>query len=300
MSIAFIMSLVKGLFAIEGNFAKQAHPYVQSILKGEVPEGNYPGFNEEGTVRPYAKHATAQGTWDIATDTGLNGWDKAPKNSVAVIPIQNAIMKHDYCGMYGMITVAKFLEMAYAHPNICGVVIDMDSPGGEVYGTRTISEMIASSPKPVVTCVNDGMMASAGYYIGSKSSAIVSTSPTDWIGSIGVYWTLVNPKGAYEKEGYQLIEVYSPDSPDKNKDIRDAFEGKTAGIAQSLKVFDKYFMESVKQGRGDKLDHDALKGGMFFANEAKDAGLIDDIMSFQDAIELCTNMSGKAQVITFS
>ncbi len=74
--------------------------------------------------------------------------------------------------------------MAASNPNIAAIVLQIDSPGGEVSGTQQLADVIKSVQKPVVAFV-DGMMASAALWIGSAADEIIASTPQDIIGSIG-------------------------------------------------------------------------------------------------------------------
>jgi protease-4 len=66
-------------------------------------------------------------------------------------------------------------------PNCIGVVLDIDSGGGQVSGTPEFYDYIASFKKPVVA-YTDGLMCSAAYYIGSATSHIIANKRADAIG----------------------------------------------------------------------------------------------------------------------
>src|SRR4029453_14892345 len=72
-------------------------------------------------------------------------------------------------------------------PAVKGVVLDVDSPGGSVYGVRELADEIraARGQKPVEAVAN-AFMASAAYYIGSAAEKVWVT-PSGSAGSIGVY-----------------------------------------------------------------------------------------------------------------
>jgi protease-4 len=127
--------------------------------------------------------------------------------------------------------------------------------------------------------------------------------PTSMVGSIGVYTTLIDPTGAYEKQGYKIHTIYSPTSSEKNKEWRAIFDNEDGKPDKSLlearlAFLDKTFMKQVSDNRGPELNSKALEGGMFFAEQAIELGLADGMGSFQDALEAVINLSSKSQIIT--
>lgn len=295
MLVGLPNALSRGVFAMTPESAAMYMPAVIGVLEGKINAEN-PGQKQSSAAKPYAisadngeKHDTyvVQG-WSLV----YRGFSDAPKNSVAVIPISDVIMKYDYCGAYGTLSFKQFLDDAISAENIKGIVLAMDTPGGEVSGTRNLSEAIGNCSKPVVAHIDDGYCASAGVYIACKANKILLSQPTDKIGSIGVYTTLIDPTGAYEALGYKIKTIYSPTSTQKNAAWRAAMEkDDVKPMQKDLAFLDQYFMQSVRDGRGAKLNEEVLAGGMYYAEEAIEKGLADGIATFKQAIEEVINLS---------
>src|SRR5690606_12609791 len=81
------------------------------------------------------------------------------------------------------------------------IVLDVDSPGGGVYGVAEFAEEIykARGQKRIVAVANS-MAASAAYWIATAADELVVT-PGGEVGSIGVYMLHEDWSGAYEKAG---------------------------------------------------------------------------------------------------
>jgi protease-4 len=97
-------------------------------------------------------------------------------------------------------------------PNCIGVVLDIDSGGGQVSGTPEFYDYIASFKTScclywwIVFC----------YYIGSATSHIIANKRADAIGSIGVMVSLLIFRYLW-KTGATLITEYATQSTEKNK-----------------------------------------------------------------------------------
>ena len=116
--------------------------------------------------------------------------------SVAVLNLfgiiaQRMNMMDDVSGPGGTSTerfTAQFRQAA-ADPNVKAIVLNIDSPGGSVYGVPELAGVIrseaAKGEKPVIAQVNS-LAASAAYWLASAASEIVVT-PSGEVGSIGVY-----------------------------------------------------------------------------------------------------------------
>ena len=75
-------------------------------------------------------------------------------------------------------TLINDLATFAANPDIKAIVLALDTPGGTVDGVSDVVDAInaAKAIKPVVTYA-DGLLASAGVWIGSTSNAIRFNSP---------------------------------------------------------------------------------------------------------------------------
>lgn len=221
--------------------------------------------------------------------------ENAPKGSIAVVDIQGALMKNDqYCGPAGMESIGAWIKAADTNPNIDGIILKVDSPGGTVDGTEELGNIIKGTKKPIVGFIN-GTMASAAYWIGSATDTLIANGATAHIGSIGVMMSFADVQPALEKAGVKFHEVYSSLSGDKNKAFRDARQGDyTDIIGNTLDPLAQMFTDTVNKNRTGKLStkENVLTGKMYFAKDAKKFGLIDSIGTMDDAINFIrTNSS---------
>jgi protease-4 len=214
------------------------------------------------------------------------------QNSVAVVQIHHPIFKYDQqCGPKGTQTIIGQLKVFEANPNIVGVVLDFNSGGGQVSGTREFFDFVKNYSKPIGSFTND-VIGSAAYYMASGGNFITASKYADAIGSIGVMFSSVNLAGALEKQGGILIEEYSDLSPEKNKLSRALKEGKTDVLIK------EYLNPAAEQFHADVLsvrnvNEKALKGDVFNPQKALKLGLIDSIGTLQNAIDKVFELSAK-------
>ena len=135
----------------------------------------------------------------------------------------------------------------------------------------------------------DGLAASAAYWIASAADEVISTSKTDVLGSIGTMVSWRDWSKMDESRGVVLKEYYATKSVDKNRSFKEANAGDGRMlIAEMLDPINNEFLSAVKNNRKEKLNlekEDVLTGKTYVAQKAKDAGLIDSIMSFDQAIK---------------
>ena len=103
-----------------------------------------------------------------------------PAGVVAVIPVFGVIshrahMVADICGPGGTSTemLQQTIRGAVNDPNVKAIVLDIDSPGGSVFGVQELADEIfaARSTKPILASANS-LAASAAYWIGTAASEL--------------------------------------------------------------------------------------------------------------------------------
>ena len=218
------------------------------------------------------------GNWSAPED--------APKNSIAVIEITGAITKYDQmCGPAGMATKANILERCFANQNIEGIVLKIDSGGGQGIAMRLLADTIAQRNKGVVAFVDD-MACSAAYGIAASCDKIIVNSNLATIGSIGTYCTILDFQKQLEMQGINLIEVYATDSKDKNSAVREALKGNTKPLQEYVDAFNEEFLKHIESNRPDMTTDRKTwgTGKDYFAKDALSIGLIDAIDSFSNIL----------------
>jgi len=112
------------------------------------------------------------------------------QQGVAIVPVVGTILKRGrglqaLSGVRTTIDIQADIQHALDNQEVSAIVLDIDSPGGTVDGTKQLADFVrsASAVKPVVTYGN-GVIASAAYWIGSQANAVVAFDTTQ-VGSIG-------------------------------------------------------------------------------------------------------------------
>lgn len=189
---------------------------------------------------------------------------------------------------FSTLRLAQTLRAAAADSTISAILLDIDSPGGSVTGTKEAGDAVwaARQKKPVIAYVNP-LAASAAYWIASQANKIVGTTSGD-VGSIGVYMMHVDLSGMMAQNGVRPTLIYAgqhkvdgnPYEPLKS-DARDWSQRECNEIYRQ-------FNHAVARGRGVSAEHVAQhfgQGRTFMAPEAKALGLIDTIGDSSFALE---------------
>lgn len=219
-------------------------------------------------------------------DEEMNVDDVAQEGSTAVVPIIGAITKYrkPSSSTPGTKDLEAVLQQLANSKKVGSIVLQIDSPGGAVYGTNTLVQRINTISKPVIAFV-DSQATSAGMEIASAADEIIASTGKDQVGSIGTMISFADMKGYYEQLGVKFHEIYATQSTEKNREMREAEGGFYQLLRERmLDPLNEEFIETVRTNRGDALQNppdDLFKGRVYFAQDAVSFGLIDSIANFE-------------------
>ncbi len=174
------------------------------------------------------------------------------------------------------------------------IVLRIDSPGGAAVASEEIyQEVIKAREKKKVVASLGGIAASGGYYVASGADLIVA-NPGTITGSIGVIIQVSNVEGLMKLIGLKTYTFKSGE----HKDLLSPFREPTArereivmGIVERAHV---QFVEAVAAGRNMDVDtvRELADGRIFSGQQAMELGLVDQMGTLQDAIDVAAQMSG--------
>jgi protease-4 len=182
---------------------------------------------------------------------------------------------------YSADSFIKDLRSLYLDSSIKGVMISMNTPGGEVEPSYRMQSEIAATKKP--TYVHTNLLASGGLLAALPASKIIAAGPNSEIGSIGTVFTYSPTFLQFIKQNVKSL--YSQHSPKKQSEYRALMEGDESKIMKLLDSKALAFQKDVKSYRDLKGDHEStLSGAMFTGSSAKRRGLIDSISTYSEAL----------------
>lgn len=283
MSFQTASAILRGKWFIQKEWAHANMGLVIRMLKGEsVDFGMKRDESLDAKVLSIRSRASYGSIYRVGYYTDLS---KIPENSIAMVDIVGPVTKFGDMCSWGSVDHAETVRRLTKAQNISGIIINVDSPGGEAFGTSMLADTIkeASAVKPVIGIIDDGIAASAGYWIVSACTEVYVTKRTDMVGSVGVYCAIADWYGYFESEGLKVHDVYAPQSTDKNKIFQDAIEGNDKPLQAELKVLASEFIDTVKTNRGSRLTSDEWDTGkMFYTKDAIKIGLIDGQMTLSE------------------
>ncbi len=294
MSYSILHSVFNSCWFINNVAVSAYMPVIKQLYNGVFDKNDY--SEERAQNRAYT--ILNDITLISASQESRTPIDKVSNpNSFAVIPVNGAITLMDQrCGPEGTKTKAQYLADAGINPNIDGVILSIDSPGGEAHAmfdfTNAILEFKNKYNKPIVAHVGT-MAASAAFGIAAVCDKIICSDTHALVGSIGTYITIIDQVKSLEASGIFIKEIYAADSTNKNIEFKAALAGDDQPMLNMLKSFNDRFISIVKTGRPDvtvseKLD--PYSGITFFAEDAMKINLIDGIGNLQTAIDTCSQL----------
>lgn len=221
--------------------------------------------------------------------------------SIGVIKITGAIASGSSGGggfyevITGSQTVIEELRQAKDDPNIKGVVLYVNSPGGTPAGALEIGNEIKrlrKAGKKVVTYMAE-TAASGAYWIACETDLIVA-NPTTLTGSIGVIMQTTDLQGLYDKLGVEQNVFKTGPYKDMGSSARD-ITPEEREIFQSI-IDDSYqqFLEVVAKGRNMDIEQvrQLADGRVYTGRQALELGLVDQTGDFHQAIQTAAKMAG--------
>ena len=286
MSFRLLSAILRGPWLIEPEYAQAHLPFIHNLLSGKAEGLKIDSKKIELTAGSTGRLLAYSGEDNHPYYDNISSF---PTGTILVVPFSGPVMKDDNCGSLGSQSYSELFNRISLASNIAGVVLVMDGPGGQVYGTQMMADAVKNCGlvKPVVGFVYDGIAASATYWIASACTELYVSHESSKVGSIGALCEIPDMNGFYEGQGLKIHTIYAPQSTDKNKEYNDALKGNYDGVQEELKGFVDFFISSIEVNRGEKLNlakGNPFTGKMYGAKDAQAIGLIDGIKTMDEVI----------------
>lgn len=224
-------------------------------------------------------------------------WDDAPPNAardmydlsrgVATLHIDGTLVHklggvEPYCGMIGYDQIDRILADALANEEVGAVLLDIDSPGGEVAGCFDFARKLrgmslaGGGQKPIVAFANE-MACSAAYAIACACDAVMTTE-TGIAGSIGVWTMQVDMTKGLSKNGIEVTMIRAGERKARGGPYEVADDETFAKLQGWVNDTWVLFAEHVAESRGLDADYVLdLQGDWYSGPEALEIGLVDAV-----------------------
>jgi protease-4 len=270
------------------------HPVVEMPVEGPA---RGPSSDDDGRTFRLAR---CVGHWlhqrHGGEEEGLGG----PK--VAIVDVDGLLLNENVTGLYaaGDNPVDLFrekLDAVAADPQVCAVVLRINSPGGAVTATdvmwRELQAFRARTERPVVACLMD-LGCGGAYYLATASDLLIA-HPTTVTGGIGVVLNLYNLRDLMGVFRIVTQFIKAGANIDMGTQIA-ALPPKTRQLLQAMAdEFHERFKAVVLERRRDVdlAGGTTFDGRVFTAREALQRRLIDQIGYLDDALGAARKLGGQ-------
>jgi len=230
-------------------------------------------------------------------------WGDPFLKRIAIIYADGVIVQGESGGnsffgkLVGAETISRAIREAREDDKIKAIVLRINSPGGDGLASDLIWREVkltvtGEDRKPLIVSMGDAA-ASGGYYIACRADTIVA-DPGTITGSIGVVSGKFNLSGFYEKIGFTKEILKRGERADYLSSSRGWSEEERELTRQMVEEFYRQFVERVAEGRDMKYDEvdEIAKGRVWTGEQAWEIGLVDEIGTLNDALQIAMQMGG--------
>jgi signal peptide peptidase SppA len=213
----------------------------------------------------------------------------SPSQDIAVIEVMDSLVHRTRglqaeSGMTSYESIGNQLLQCARDPRIGGILLHVDTPGGEVSGAYPLAGIVSqvAKEKPVWAVVDEAAW-SAGYLIASQCNRIL-LSENGSVGSIGICLVHVDESGKDSKDGREYTIMHRG-----ARKIDFSPHGPLSAEAKTFadKLLDREYAMFVDHvARGRKLSPKmvrATEASLIYGQDAIDEGFADDFTTFRDA-----------------
>ena len=207
-----------------------------------------------------------------------------PESKIGVVAI-NGPTRASYWGPGTYSNLRATVEALLSNDNCDQIVLELNSPGGDVNGLFECCEYLAKAKeeKPIHAHVT-GMCCSAAYAIASSCTDISATKTSE-IGSVGVYAQAYDDSEFLKKQGI-LARIFRSKNAEKKNESPFTEEGAKA-IQEKIDFYEDCFYTVLSEGRNmdrDRCIADFGNGAVFLAEDALERNMVDSIVEYDELI----------------
>lgn len=216
-----------------------------------------------------------------------------PGSAIAVLNVfgvlgQRMNMVMEVSGGTSMELLGQAFDDVMRAPAVGAVVLNIDSPGGEVFGVQELGQKIfrARGRKPIIATANS-MAASGALWIASAADEFYIT-PGGMAGSVGVFTTHLDESKADEMDGLKVTYVQAGQFKTEGNSHEPLSD---AARENQQKIVDQYyesFVGTLARNRGTtpgRVKSDYGQGRVLLAADAVTAGMADGVKTLEQVLK---------------
>ena len=209
-------------------------------------------------------------------------------SGVAVVEVHGVIGTRVRESVYSRL----FADVA-ASDRYRALLVDIQSPGGSAAGSELLYHSLrkVAARKPVVAYIRS-MGASGGYYLACAANRVTAL-PTTMVGSIGVIYLRPILEQLLGRAGIEFSVFKGGRFKDMSGFWRSPTDEESEKLQELITEIYDNFVAVVAQGRS--LEEDVVRelatGEVFTARRGKELGLVDELLDFEQSLELAAQLA---------
>lgn len=184
-------------------------------------------------------------------------------------------------------TLRRQFAVMLADDHIGAIVLDIDSPGGSVFGVQElVKDIFAGRGHKRIVAVANSLAASAAYWIGSAADEFVVT-PSGEVGSIGVIAAHEDHSRRLEKEGVEVTLISAGRYKTEGNPFGPLNQEAREHVQSRVNDYYDDFVSAVARHRGTTVSEVRSgfgEGRIVGAREAIRLGMADRVTTFDRVI----------------
>jgi len=212
---------------------------------------------------------------------------KSPSGEIALVRIQGMLMDSQ--------NIVRQLSNYRHNPNVRGIVLRIDSPGGAVAPAQEIYNEIMKlkADHKTVYASMGTVAASGGYYIACAANYVLA-NPGTLTGSIAAVMAFSNIEALTDKIGVKPIIIKSGKYKDVGSPLRGMKPEERKLLQSVVDDVHQQFVQAVAKGRGLPVSevNEIADGRIMTGQQALTLKLVDEMGGLEKTIELLAKKIG--------
>ncbi len=220
------------------------------------------------------------------------------RKKIVILPIKGMIYESEIpfilpFGLPGGVTeIKRRIEKLEKEDDVCGVIFEIDSPGGTPYPCKELARVISNMKKAKVALIRENCLSGA-YWIASACDKIVADELSR-VGGIGVASIRPDFSEFLKKLGIKFDSSATGKYKELGFPFKEVNEEEKELFREQIETINKMFIEDIARRRklGEEEIKEISQGKPYLGVKAKELGLIDHLGGREDAIEICKKEAG--------
>ncbi len=238
------------------------------------------------------------------TAAGATASESKTQKQIGVVHVMGPLAQRahldDTCAYVdGYDAITARMELALEEPKNEGVLLVIDSPGGDVPGldeaAKRMRASVERSGKSVVAYV-DGLAASAAYRIAAVVADEIVVPESGEVGSIGTLGARVDLTENQAKAGIKWTIARYPAGKAESHPLAPLNDLADERLNADVEMHGKRFMKAISKARDIKTSEiKAMNGALYMGAKAVEMRLADRVGSLESAASAVLGDKGKTK-----